>query len=243
MKKIEELQQRSSLSEGRDHGLGFAVLNPIDTKKTKFQTFNAFTACKDYLNDFSYVEFKKKEIGSVYGYNHKLLNCFDNKRFFYLGVKTLNHKNGKKWEPKKEATKILIDNYLGLEKILNNIEEKLGLKTFSKISIDEDTLIIKAPLYWMKSTPLISVYTLMIRCLFNVSSDDIFSKDFNLDNYLKKHKAFIQGDAYLYSNIENFLKESEKNIDFTKIDYDKLNKISAGSIHNFGISEYLMTVK
>ena len=55
MKQIEEKYKRSSLNEGRNFGLGFAVLKPVNKTKTKFETENAFTACRDYLNDFSYV--------------------------------------------------------------------------------------------------------------------------------------------------------------------------------------------
>ena len=73
MKKIKELQKRSKLCEGRNYGVGFTILNK---KGSKFETYLPFTACRDYLNDFAYVESTKKEIGSIYGYNHKLLNCF-----------------------------------------------------------------------------------------------------------------------------------------------------------------------
>jgi len=75
MKKIKELQKRSKLGEGRNYGVGFTILNKIGSK---FETYLPFTACRDYLNDFAYVESTKKEIGEIYGYNHKLLNCFDN---------------------------------------------------------------------------------------------------------------------------------------------------------------------
>ena len=91
MKKIKELQERSKLNEGRDFGVGFTILNK---KGSKFETYLPFTACRDYLNDFAYVESTKKEIGQIYGYDHKLLNCFDNKNIVYFGVKTL-HRNKK----------------------------------------------------------------------------------------------------------------------------------------------------
>ena len=71
MKKIKELQKRSKLNEGRNYGVGFTILNK---KGSKFETYLPFTACRDYLNDFAYVESTKKEIGEIYGYNHKLLN-------------------------------------------------------------------------------------------------------------------------------------------------------------------------
>jgi hypothetical protein len=99
----------------------------------------------------------KKKIGSIYGYNPKLKNCFDGKRLFYLGVNTLNYKGGSLWTQKEEGLSILISNYKNLEKFLNKFEEKLNLKNRTTIILDEDTLILKAPIYWTKTTALISV--------------------------------------------------------------------------------------
>jgi hypothetical protein len=232
MKKIKELQKRSSLNEGRNFGIGFAVLKPINSTKNKFETLNAFTACRDYLNDFSYVEYTKKEIGSVYGYNHKLLNVFNNKRLFYLGINTLDYKGGGSWNLKEEALNILIANYKNLERLLNKFEEKLGLKTKSSIRLDEDVLIIKAPIYWTKTTALISVYTLIIRCFFNIEN---FNDD-NFEEILRKHKPFIMGDSMMIKNCIKFYDNSQ--LDYDKINYDNHNILSATTIHNFGIDNY-----
>ena len=110
MKKIKEKQDRKKLGEGRNFGIGFSILKK--NSASDFETLNAFTACKDYLNDFSYVEYKKKEIGSVHGYDHKLSNCFDNKKIFHLGVNTLHYNYANQlWGPKEECTKLLIKNY------------------------------------------------------------------------------------------------------------------------------------
>ena len=231
MKKIKEIQKRSSLSEGRNYGIGFAILKP-NSNKTKFETLNAFTACRDYLNDFSYVEYTKKEIGKIHGYNHKLLNVFDNKRLFYLGVNTLHRNHGSIWDKKEEALNILITNYKNLEKLLNKFEDKLGLKTKSSIELDEDTLIIKAPIYWTKTTALISVYTLLIRCYFNI-------QDFNDDNFeelLKTHKCFISDDSMYIKNCLKFYNNPK--LKYHKINYDNYNIKQSGQIHNFGISGY-----
>lgn len=232
MKKIKELQKRSALNEGRNYGIGFAILKPINTTKTKFETLNAFTACRDYLNDFSYVEYTKKEIGTVYGYNHKLLNIFDNKQTFYLGVNTLNFKGGNPWSKKQEASKILIDNYKNLEKLLNKFEEKLNLKIKSKIIIDEDVLIIKASRYWTKTTALISVYTLIIRCFFNIEN---FTNE-TFDEVIKNHEPFIQDDSMMIKNCITFYNNPQIKYDNFNYNYHKINNSS--KIHNFGISGY-----
>ncbi len=230
MKKIKELQKRSLLGEGRNFGIGFAILNKIDDDN--YETFNAFTACKDYLNDFSYVEHTKKEIGSIYGYNHKLKNCFDNQEHFYLGVNTLHYQGGQIWKEFDDCKKILIDNYKNLQKVLNTLEKKLNLPTKSKIEIDEDTLIIKAPIYWTKTTALISVYTLIIRCFFNISK---FTKT-TFEEVFKNNKAFISADNYLIGNCIKFNQNIE--LKYDELYYNEFKISSAGSVHNFGISGY-----
>jgi len=165
MKKIKELQKRSKLCEGRNYGVGFTILNK---KGSKFETYLPFTACRDYLNDFAYVESTKKEIGKIYGYNHKLLNCFDNKNIVYFGVNALNYNNNiGNYNELNKLQDILINNYKNLELFLNIIENHLNIKIKTSIELDEDTLIIKCSKFWVKSTPLISVYTLLIRCYFN----------------------------------------------------------------------------
>ena len=233
MKQIEEKYKRSALIEGRNFGLGFAVLKSVNKAKTKFETENAFTACRDYLNDFSYVEHTKKEIGSIHGYNHKLKNCFDNKQLFYIGVNTLNYNSGNVWKDKEEALKSLSSNYKNLEKLLNKFEEKLNLKSRTSIILDEDTLILKAPIYWTKTTALISVYTLIIRCYFNVSD---FTDD-NFEEILKKHKSFISGDSFYIKNCVKFYNNPQ--IKYDKIMYDELEVKDKSTIHNFGIDGFL----
>ena len=233
MKQIEEKYKRSSLHEGRSFGIGFAILKPVNKSKTKFETENAFTACRDYLNDFSYVEHTKKEIGSIHGYNHKLKNCFDNKRLFYIGVNTLNYNGGSVWKDKEEALKSLSSNYKNLEKLLNKFEEKLNLKSRTSIILDEDTLILKAPIYWTKTTALISVYTLIIRCYFNVPD---FTND-NFEEILKTHKPFISGDSFYIKNCVLFYNNPQ--IKYDKIMYDELEVKDKSTIHNFGIDGFL----
>ena len=232
MKKIKELQKRSELDEGRDFGLGFTILNKIGSK---FETYLPFTACRDYLNDFIFVEKFKTEIGYIYGYNHRLLNCFDNKKFFYIGIKSLDYNNGKKWMLTEQLQIKLINNYKNLELFLNNIENNLKFKSRTKIIIDENTLIIKVPIYWSKSTPLISIYTLLIRCYFNVNNDFIISTE-----NLKAHCPFIQNDTYFIKSCVKFFDNLQK-VKFENVDYSNYDVFSnnVSSVHNFGIQKFL----
>lgn len=233
MKKIKELQKRKSLNEGRDYGIGFSILKKLDNNN--YETYLPFTACRDYLNDFSYVEYTKNEISSVYGYNHKLLNCFNNKKVFYLGVKTLNFNNGNIWNNKVKAEKILLNNYKILEIFLNRIENQLGLKIKTSIMLDEDTLIFKAPIYWTKTTALISVYTLMIRCFFNIVEEDL---SLPIDVFFEKHQCFIQEDQYMKKHCINFFNNIDK-INFKNINYSQLRITDKYCVHNFGIQNFL----
>lgn len=234
MIEINELQNRKKLNEGRNFGIGFSILKKITN--TKFETYLPFTACKDYLNDFSYVEFEKKEIGEIHGYDHKLLNCFKHKQYFYLGVNTLHYNNDESdWDKKDEASKLLIDNYKNLELFLNSFEISLDLNKRTSIKIvDDSTLLFKVPLYWIKSTPLISVYTLMIRMFFNVTNEELTEP---FDVLLSNHKSFISGDTYYLQNIKWFW-ENLNNYKFDKINYDNLNIKEKSQIHNFGIEGF-----
>ena len=235
MKKIKELQKRSELGEGRNYGIGFSILKKIGSK---FETYLPFTACRDYLNDFIFVEKFKTEIGTAYGYNHKILNCFENKRFFYISVNSLNFKHGSAWNLKNEATNLLISNYKNLESFLNKIEDNLKFKLKTTIELDEDTLILKVPIYWSKSTPLISVYTLLIRCYFNISDNFIINEE-----NLKNHKVFIDDDIYFKKTCIKFL-DNIKKIKFENVDYNKYNVVYTkwSSVHNFGIQGFLTKI-
>ena len=240
MKKIKELQKRSKLSEGRNYGVGFTILNK---KGSKFETYLPFTACRDYLNDFAYVESTKKEIGKIHGYDHKVLNCFDNKNIVYFGVNTLhrNNNNGN-YEKFDELQNILINNYIHLEIFLNKIETDLNINIKTKIELDEDTLIIKCSKFWVKSTPLISVYTLLIRCYFNIEKID---KPFI--DILKNNVPFINADSMMKKSCINFyelyLKNKSKFINPDYNGYGLVEDNNPGLIHNFGIDGFIKKLR
>jgi len=227
MKKIKELQKRSTLGEGRDYGIGFSILNKINSK---FETYLPFTACRDYLNDFVYVERTKTEIGETHGYDHKVLNCFENKKYFYIGVNTLHYQDSGNWDKKEEATNLLINNYKNLESFLNQIEDNFKFKSRTTIEVDEDVLIFKVPIYWSKSAPLISAYTLLIRCFFNISENFVINEE-----NLKTHKPFISADNYFIKICMKFL-NNIKTFNFEKVVYVNNDKYT---IHNFGIQGFL----
>ena len=240
MKKIKELQERSELNEGRNYGVGFTILNK---KGSKFKTYLPFTACRDYLNDFAYVESTKKEIGEIYGYDHKLLNCFDKKNIVYFGVKALNYNNNNgNYEKFDELQNILINNYIHLEIFLNKIETDLNIKIKTRIELDEDTLIIKCSKFWVKSTPLISVYTLLIRCYFNTDLEGN-----SIVDILKNNVPFINDDSMMKKSCINFyelyLNNKSKFINPDYNGYGLVKDDNPGLIHNFGIDGFIKKLK
>jgi hypothetical protein len=241
MKKIKELQKRSKLIEGRNYGVGFTILNK---KGSKFETYLPFTACRDYLNDFAYVESSKKEIGSIHGYDHKLLNCFDNKNIIYFGVKTLNYNKGNgNYDKFDKLQEILTTNYKNLQIFLNRIETNLNVNVKTTIELDEDTLIIRCSKFWVKSTPLISVYTLLIRCYLNI---DLTENKLTIDN-LKENIPFINADSMMKKPCidfyELYLKNKNKFINPNYEGYGLVEQGNPSLIHNFGIDGFIKKLR
>lgn len=240
MKRVNIKQDRKQLNEGRDFGLGFSILKYIKTKD-HYNTLFPFSACRDYLNDFAYVENTKIEIGRVYGFNYKLKNVLEGKEKFNLGVTTLHYNSGTlEWKDFAEASKILIENYKTLESLLNKIEDIIEIP-HSTIEMDEDVLIFHTPIYWAKNSALLSVYSLIIRCFFNVGEKDLKSKD--IKDLFESHSAFIKGDSFMISNCIKFLNCILIDKDYgATCNYEELNIAGKHSVHNFGIQSYLNRV-
>lgn len=236
--KIINKHKRESYSEGRNFGIGYAILNKISDDT--FEALNAFTACKDYLNDLVYIENTKKDLPKVYGFKYKLTNYFDDKDFFYLGVNTLNYNNPKKeiWKGLDECNKILLKNSNNLLKFINKLEEEFNIfdSRTKLIYKTNNFLILKVPIYWFTNGPLISLYTLFIRCIFHLKYDE--KKSFL--EIMSKVKTFIADDSYLIKQINNIFSIEDyatKLKDFT-IDSSGY-KLDSFGIHNFGIKAWI----
>lgn len=242
MKKITitEKFDRSKLIEGRNFGFGFAILKPTNSTKTTFDTMNAFTACKDYLNDFSYTEEYNKDIPEIYGFKHKYTGEFKNKRYFYLGVKSVHYKNGEKWKKFDSTQKLLLENNINLVKAINIMEDYLNLSK-SKVTlhgVTDTEIVLKCPKYWLTRGYLISLLTLYIRCFTNVKKIENSFADLIKEH---KEKFIIPGDKYLYANFEKLLKIKNPQETFTMI-YPAMNS-TINTIHNGGIHYFLNSLK
>lgn len=217
---------RKILGEGRNYGFGFSFLKKV--KENEYETLMPFTACKDYLNDFVYVEITKKPLSKVYGFKHKYTGIFENQEYFYLGITALDYINGTAWKGKLDLEDKLNSTFKNLILFLNKLEEFFKLDKFTEFEYLEDNiLILKVPIFWSNFNFLISLYTLYIRCFVNITKEEL-QKDL---------KELINRESYLKEDLM-LLKSSSRWIDFLPdlLEYKYSDKPDAYKIHNFGIS-------
>lgn len=235
MSKIEEKYDRRKLIEGRNYGFGFAFLDKINDED--FETMHAFTACKDFLNDFVYVENTEDKFKKVYGFHHKKTGKFNNKRYFYLGVKAIDFKNDSKWKKLNELKKALNDNTDTLIKSINMLEDYMRF-TMSRTSLEaviDDTIVLKVPIKWFNNSVLISLYTLYIRCYFNVPKENF---DLTFKEFINKQETpFLDADKYLLNSIKKLIESNRFKRKIYEYNWENTD------IHNFGINAMVNKLK
>jgi len=237
---IKDNFNRKILNEGRDYGFGFSFLNKNNIIITgdsiqdiSYETLMPFTACKDYLNDFVYIETTKKPLSKIYGFEHKYTGVFEGKEYFYLGIKALNYNHGNfDWPGKSDLQNNINNNSKNLILFLNKLEEFFKLDTITEFeNLIEDTLILKVPIFWSSFNFLISLYTLYIRCFINISEEEL-KKDL---------KELIERQPYLKEDLM-LLKSSCRWMEFDKLlEYKYPDNVDAHNIHNSGISARINT--
>ena len=122
-------QNRKSLSEGRNYGVGFSL-----AKKDGNTFVNAYatSCCRDFLGEEVASEFQDKK-WSIYGLHSEKKNLFDlklNQAYLVFGV--LPYSSGGEYSKQKEHTKLLSDNLDSLQKFINYFEGKFKIKQKSK---------------------------------------------------------------------------------------------------------------
>jgi hypothetical protein len=239
--KITQKQNRGVLGEGRNYGMGYAILTTKDG--LNFNTVNAFTACKDYLNDLIYVEKTGNLIGAIYGYRHpKVLNIFKDTDYFYLGLKALDYNaSSESWSKFNNFSKKLMSNENNLIIGINKVEEFVNLSNKRTIlygKTDEE-LILKVPIDWVQQTYLISFYTLIIRWLFDKTIEELQVNTF--DFISNTWKCFLSADTYLSNHIVEFFKKK-----YTLKDVEKMYVLpdyrNSSNIHNNAIIHWVRQV-
>jgi len=165
---VKDVQDRNKLGEGRSFQLGFGFCKRMENGE--FHTVNAISPCKDYLNDVVYTEQTGKAF-SACGLNTKVNNIFKDVEHAFLAMKVMPEKGGNcNWgysDTKMEADrKNLRENYKNVEYFINYIEDelKVGKHTIIRQSAnDPDMFLLSVPLWWCRTTHLISMYSLFVR--------------------------------------------------------------------------------
>lgn len=245
---------RTNLNEGRDYGIGFSVLE--EKAKNHFTPIHPFSACKDYLNDFLYIENTGRELDEIYGFKHEFINYFKNNKKLILGVRSLYYRcNGTeeedyKWDGYDQSSTFIYNNKENLVMALNFLEHNIfNSNTFLKdveknntkcIGFTNDTIVLELNPIWTKTAFGISFITLFIRCFYN------FDKKVTLENILK-HTPYIPDDEMMFSNISTTLQNDEEGkyirekILDKKDYYLKYKDALNNKIHNQGIA-YLVSM-
>jgi hypothetical protein len=232
MVKIIEKCNRGALHEGRNNGMAFAFLQKVDDET--FHTVQPASPCKDYLAEVVFTEnydIPTKGCGLSY---KKKLNIFSD--VAYLAMKLLKtHSNDYyNYSPSFETdVKLLSENYKNIEKLINQFEERLELKTLTTIEPANDgNFLVKLPSDWCISTHSISLYTLLLRVLMVATEGET-----DILNFLKDY-TYNVWDRNLLGLISDKIKLiwGEKKLPPNNIPYSKQNMLKfMGSPHDNGI--------
>lgn len=161
--------KRSSMCEGRTTGDAYAFAEiDGDTCTLLHET----TACKDFLNDFAFVENNKTKNFSIYGFPSHYRNYMEGKKHFPIVYQIMD--SGTTFEKSRKADELssaqkkewnhMDKNWENVQAFLNSIEKYLNFKYKTKVErIEENVWIFHVPLRWMKVHYGISAYTLSIR--------------------------------------------------------------------------------
>lgn len=220
---------RRKLCEGRNFGFGFSILKKEE--KENYTALMAFTACKDFLNDFIYIETTGKPLGAIYSFKHEYTGIFKDQDHFYLGFTPVHYNGGQEWNDFKLLEKTLESNLDNLIIFLNKIERLFGLEEFTKLEyIEQNIYILKVPIFWTKFGHLLSLYMLLIRCFINITKEEL-NKD--IRDILNDKKSFIIiQDNMLFQSAKKFVEP----INLEKLlNYIYPDNPSPSYIHNYGI--------
>lgn len=84
---IKELFDRQNLEEGRNEGLSYTFARK--NKKNNLETLLPLSACKDYINDFIFVENTQRKLRLIYGLQYQYSGILNSTDPLYLVVGVL----------------------------------------------------------------------------------------------------------------------------------------------------------
>lgn len=164
---VKEVCDRNKLSEGRNSGMAFAFCKLMENGE--YHTVQPFSPCKDYLNDVIYTEQTGKDFNAC-GLHTTKKNIFEFAQG-YLAIQILPPKGNPAWGDLNRLREQLRTNYKSIQTLLNYVEEtfeKHGCTERSVITetADPDIFLLSVPLWWCRSTHLISLYSLICRLAY-----------------------------------------------------------------------------
>lgn len=162
--KVTDVCDRKVLSEGRSYQMGFAFCKELPSGD--YETIQPLSPCKDYLNDVVYTEHTGKDFYAC-GLKTKKTGIFETVNAF-IAIKILTGFSGR-WpistSTLEEHRAVLKQNHNNIVTLLNYVEEKLGCeeRTIITETQDSDMFLFAVPLWWCRSTHLISLWSLLVR--------------------------------------------------------------------------------
>lgn len=223
---IIDTQSRSKLSEGRTSGMGFGFLRKKD--ESNFETIMPVSPCKDYLNEVVYTE-NTGVPTSAYGFKYdKKLDIFTDNIFMAIKMMpdkqgNYNYANSLSGDQKK-----LKDQAKNIEKIMNDLEQKLGISDRTCIfEANDHFFLVKAPLDWKMSTHTISMYTLILRAALTHKGEMTIQGILDSYDGIQMEKSMINATSKL---IKEIIEKNE--LPDQKMKHDSSTHFSP---HNYGI--------
>lgn len=227
---------RNSLTEGRTFQMGFGFAKKLSNNT--YVVVSPISACKDYLNDVVYTENTGDKMKPIYGFNYGVKkNIFDKNAYLCFSILFFKNKNLELSQSSsynenifKKDIENLDKNYKNIQKMINNIENKLNIEEKSIFyKIDSNLYLAKMSLYWVKSTHLISLYTLLLRA-FQYTDKYVEPLEF-----LSKYPYNLESSlvSIVLPKLKKIINDGYKQQDFTQF-----NPIMSSTIHNCGICAY-----
>lgn len=235
---VENKFKREGLGEGRSYGLGFSILKK--ESEGKFKALMAFTACKDYLNDFVYVEGTGNALGMAHGFKHTYTGVFKDQDYFYTAFRAVHNIGGSKYAKFDEISNLLKNNQKNIIVFLNKLEKEFKCKDLTIIEGfgDPDILVLKTPIFWAKFSFMYSMYGLLIRCFMNVTEEELKSNIFDI--IVNRKNCLIPEDGSLLLSCQKYF----KNFSLEKLlDFKYQEPAQPYTIHNYGIVSRLANIK
>lgn len=229
--------KRDRLSEGRDSGLGYAILKKADDDN--YHSLTGFSACKDYFNDFIFVENTKYNLDKIYGFQHEYTGLLENNpKYIHVAITpaVVGYSGKKNDKYHKIKPSILnCDNLIRSVRLYEDIfaiKNKISLAEIithtDEISQEEEVVVILAvSSEWTVNHYAFSLILLLIRCLLGVQ---------NIEDTFKNNITLIQEDSYFY-NPSSFL-NIPKHILFSPYMNVSTLSIDSGDVHNKGIKYF-----